>query len=326
MLIEHGLGARVSAGTGPALLVTLARASSARAWPPDLAPAMQAVGDPTGETWLNLLGVALDAGEPWSAERLLEAFRTLEPLELRRQLLGRHAWSWCGLVGAETIEAAAAGDGAAADALLEHPRYYAGVAPQALATLLPLDADETKRRLVAAVEAGLTLLEPGADEALADAARAADEALTAHTVRDAIARVTGGYRYVPEPEAENVVLVPHLEGSPWLVLAQHRSSRLIVYAAPRRGSAEERLTALGQALGDPKRVEILRLLGRAPRTAAELLRETGLARSTLHHHLGKLREARLVELEGNARAYRYAARKQAPDELAELVADVVDPG
>jgi len=83
--------------------------------------------------------------------------------------------------------------------------------------------------------------------------------------------------------------------------------------------------AIGQALADPKRVEILRLLGRAPRGVAELVRETGLARSTVHHHLVKLREARLVDLQGNARAYRYAARRDAPDELAELLAAVVEP-
>ena len=83
--------------------------------------------------------------------------------------------------------------------------------------------------------------------------------------------------------------------------------------------------AIGQALADPKRVEILCLLGRTPRGVAELVRETGLARSTVHHHLVKLREARLVDLDGNARAYRYVARRDAPDELAELLAAVVEP-
>jgi DNA-binding transcriptional ArsR family regulator len=322
-LVEHKLTCAIAAGTGPALLVTLSRAVSSGYAPQDVAEPLAALGDSTGETWLNLLGVALDAGAPFTAVRLLDALRRLEPVELRRHLLGRYAWSWCAIAGPDTIEAAAAGDRAAFPKLLGHPRYYAGVAREALGTLLALPPDETQRRLVAAFEAGLALLEPTAEDALAEAGAAAAAALEAGYVREAVERVTGGYRYVPEPEAERVVLVPHLEGTPWLVLAQHRAARLIVYAAAGSASVEERLTSVGQALADPRRVEILRLLGRSPRSAADLLRGTGLARSTLHHHLAKLRVARLVELEGNARAYRYVARREAPEEVAALVADLV---
>jgi DNA-binding transcriptional ArsR family regulator len=307
MVIGHSVETKVAAGTGFSLLVALSRAGEG--------------DDPTGETWLNLLGVPLDAGPPFDAERLVDAVRELDPIELRRCLLGRYSWSWCTLVGPETIERAAAGDATAFPALLEHPRYYAGRAREALSVLLPLEPAETKRRLLSALEAA----PPPAAEATAEAGRAAGELLGAEPALEAIERLTGGYRYVPEPEAERVLLVPHSEPSPWLVLAQHRSARLIVYSAPPGGSADERLAAIGQALADPKRVEILRLLGRAPRGVAELVRETGLARSTVHHHLAKLREARLVDLGGNARAYRYAARRDAADELAELLAGVVEP-
>src|SRR5207237_9431426 len=135
---------------------------------------------------------------------------------------------------------------------------------------------------------------------------------------EAVDRLTG-YRYVPEPEAERVVLVPHLEPSPSLVLAQHRSSRLIVYSAGPEPAVEERLSLLGRALADPKRVEILALVGRGLERPAELVEATGLSRSTVHHHLVLLREARLVELEGNARAYRYVPRADAASELDELL-------
>src|SRR5689334_11452888 len=76
------------------------------------------------ETWSNLLGLPLDAGPPYTAECLVEQVRGLDPVELRRHLFGRYAWSWRHLVGDDAIDAAAAGDASAFPALLEHPRYY----------------------------------------------------------------------------------------------------------------------------------------------------------------------------------------------------------
>jgi len=48
-----------------------------------------------------------------------------------------------------------------------------------------------------------------------------------------------------------------------------------------------------------------------------------LTRSTVHHHLQQLRGAGLVALEGNARAYTYVPRRDAPAEIAELVATAI---
>src|SRR5262245_51534801 len=161
----------VAAGTAFALLVALAAASQATRTelPQDLRGALDAADDSEGETWLNLFGVALDAGAPYTRERLVDALGSLDGVEIRRHLLGRYAWSWCTLGGVDDIEAAAVGDAAAAARLLAKPRYYGGNAARSLGTLVALDADETKRRVVAAVEAGNALLPADADEALADA-------------------------------------------------------------------------------------------------------------------------------------------------------------
>ena len=315
----------IAAGTGCALLVALAAASRAKRpeLPGELAEAIDGVGDAEGETWLNLFGVSLDAGPPHDADRLRDALAAMDPVELRRHLLGRYAWSWCTLVGIEDIESAAGGDSAAAGRLLAHPRYYGGHAAASLSVLLALDPDETQRRLVRAIEAGSrSLLDASAPVELEDAESAAAAALAAHAPLAAVERLAGGYRYVPEPEAERVVLIPHLEPDIPLVLAQHRSSRLIVYRAHRDRGGEERLLALGKALADPKRVEILGLVGRGVGRASDLVAETGLSRSTVHHHLAQLRDVGLVALEGNARAYTYVPRRAAAADAAELVAEV----
>ena len=318
--------AGVAAGTAFALLVALAAACRRPRGdlPEDLRTALDAVGDTEGETWLNLLGVALDAGPDTSAEFLADALRALDGVELRRHLLGRYAWSWCTLGGADDIDAAAAGDGAAAARLLAKPRYYGGDAERSLGVVIGLTFDETKRRLVAAVDAAMLTLLPGdAGETLATAERTAEETLAAAPLPDAIERLTTGYRYVPELEADRVVLVPHLEASLPLVLAQHRSARLIAYRARADRGSEERVLALGRALGDAKRVEILALVGRGIDRSSELVQASGLSRSTVHHHLAQLRDAGLVALEGNARAYTYTPRREAAAEIAALIADIV---
>lgn len=325
MNIGHSSPAvELATGTAFSLLVALARACAtpAEELETELRQALDDLGDRVGETWLNLLGVPLDAGPPYSAERLVSELEEIDAVELRRHLLGRYAWSWCTLAGADRIDAAAAGDSSAYDALLTHPRYYAGHATEALAVLLPLNPHETRRRLSRAAAVGLDRMRSDA-AALEEAASAASLVLESTEPVDAIERLTAGYRYVPEPEAERVLLVPHLERSPRLVLAQHRETRLIVYNARPEPRSEERLLALGRALSDPRRVEILGLLGRGLGRVPDLVRHTGLSRSTVHHHLSQLREAGLVVLEGNARAYTYVPRRDAGVEASALLADVV---
>ncbi|MGH3126405.1 MAG: ArsR/SmtB family transcription factor [Gaiellaceae bacterium] len=314
----------IEAGTSFELLLSLAAACRAPRdeLAADLGEALARVGDSEGETWLNLLGISLDA-DARTADQLLRAVDSLYPVELRRHLLGRYAWSWCTLAGIDDIEAAARGDGAASARLLAHPRYYGGHAAESLAVLLALDPVETRERIADAIAAGArSLLDAGADDNIRTAGHAAQSLLETRPPATAIERLTGGYRYVPEPEAERVVLIPHLEPTLPLVLAQHRSSRLIAYLATPDRSSEDRLLAFGRALADPKRVEILALVGRRVGTAADLVAATGLTRSTVHHHLAQLREAGLIALEGNARAYTYVPRRDASDEAAALVAEV----
>jgi DNA-binding transcriptional ArsR family regulator len=321
----------VAAGTAFELLVALASASAAArgTLDPELREALDGVGDTAGESWLNLLGIPCDLEPPSDAVRLGDAVERMDPVEVRRHLLGGYAWSWRTLAGADTIEAAAAGDRTAGRKLLEHERYYAGSARDSLSVLLPLDPEETHRRLAHALRVGLRhLIEPRDDLApeLDAAAEAASSALAEDTLADAIERVTEGYRYVPEPEAERVLLIPHLQPEPWLVLAQHRATRLIVYQARAERGAEERVAGLGRALADPKRVEILALVARGVDRVSELVARTGLARSTVHHHLGELRDARLIDLEGNARSYRYLPRQEALQDTLALLSEVFPRG
>jgi DNA-binding transcriptional ArsR family regulator len=322
------------ARAGLELLIGLSAATSAGealeeswAWPrdgwsPALSGAVAATGERSGEAWLHLLGLALERPSS-TALGFVEALDRVDPLELRRHLVGVYVPAWVSLVGADTLERAAAGDEAAIRTLLEHPRYYAGRAREALPALLAGSVEETKPRALAA-------LRLFADEVFSpheDAVTARLAASTGSTraqagalaPRELIASVTRGYLYDPEPEFSRVVLVPHEGSRPLLLLCQHRDARVICYpladeAVDPEASLAGRAVAVGRALGDERRVRILRRLALADATLDELAEATALARSTTHHHLTQLRAAGLVALRGNAKGYWYALR---PDGLAD---------
>lgn len=293
-------------------------------WSEELASAVAACGERSGEAWLHLLGLALEL-PPSPALEFVEALGGIDALELRRHLVGVYVPAWVALVGADALEAAAAGDERATAALLEHPRYYGTRARESLSTLLAVSAEETRDRLLAALRLfAEEVFAPRAEDVMSRIeTEAASTRARAETLepRDLIAAVTHGYLYDPEPEFARVVLVPHEGARPLLLLCQHRDARVICYPLahePLDPEAElaERAVAIGRALGDARRVRILRRLVTSDATLDELAEDVGLARSTTHHHLTQLRAAGLVALGGNARGYWYALR---PEGLAEAL-------
>jgi DNA-binding transcriptional ArsR family regulator len=297
---------------------------------PALRRAIDAVGRGSGEVWLHLLGVALDA--PLStAAAFVDGVAALDPLELRRHLVGVWVPSWRVVAGAETLEAAAAGERRAIEALLAHDRYYAGRARVSLERLLPLGAAQTKRRLLAVLRRFHDeVFAPVAEEVTArlGADAAAKRSLAAHVGPDAlISTAARGFAYEREPEASRVVLAPHLAARPWLLLCQHRNARIICYPAAEPAEAErdveQRVLALGRAVSDEARIRILRRLAAGEAQLTELTELTGLAKSTAHHHLTQLRAAGLVEIRGNARLYRYALRGGVAGEAGALLAELL---
>src|ERR687895_2600850 len=209
------------------LLIELSALPRERASAPTQA-ALDRVGDRSGEVWLHLLGLATETPEPRDAAALLAACEAADPLEVRRQLLGADVPAWRRLVAPEVIEAAAAGDRAAQGEVLAHPRYYGGAARQALAVLLPLGPEETRRRLLEALgrwhEESFAAREPGLVELLAADAQATTELAATMAPARLIELVCGGFAYEPEPECPRVLLVPHLAARPWLLLCQHRDT------------------------------------------------------------------------------------------------------
>src|SRR5262245_1012441 len=297
MPAAQGLRVEVRTGASFELLIGLSAAKVGEC-SPALRRAIERIGPDSGELWLHLLGLALD--EP---DDIVEAVGSLDPVELRRHLAGVYVPAWEQLVGRHALEATARGE----TRLLDHDRYYAGRARASLERLLPLTPAQTRRRVLdVLVRYREERFDAASLEALERDARA--KRALAVAPEELIEIATGGYRYEPEPELGEVVLVPHVAARPWLLLCQHARTRIICYPLAEAHGLEQRALALGRALADEGRVRMLRLLASRDASLSELADAAGVARSTAHHHVGQLRAAGLVTMHGNARAYWFTLR------------------
>jgi ArsR family transcriptional regulator len=78
------------------------------------------------------------------------------------------------------------------------------------------------------------------------------------------------------------------------------------------------MNALFKALGDPTRLEIVRLLRDRSRTPTELLECLSIAQPTLSHHLDILKRADLVETRREGQFIRYSLNMSVLDMALEF--------
>lgn len=159
---------------------------------------------------------------------------------------------------------------------------------------------------------------------------AAREAQAAHTpVLDLVAEATNGL-HLEDDDLQQVLLVPQYHMSPWNVGLKGKGLWVILYPAEPMQDDTDRpptpLLRLTRALSDENRLRILRFLGREPLGLNELTERTGLAKSTVHHHMVMLRAAGLVIIREKGADGRYDLRPGWLDQLTgRLSAFVVDP-
>ena len=292
--------------------------------PPATRTALAALGDPAGELWLHLFGLALEA-EADDAAAFVEHVARMAPLDVRRHALGLYAPGWSRMMGVDTIERAARGDARARERLASEALAYCAETGESLAAVLPLDPAETKARIVTVLDRFEREVFGPREHSLRlqlDADAEARRALIGTTdPYDLIESASGGYRYQHEPTFDRVLLVPHLADAPAILLCEHRTSYMIAYpAASAELDLERSLLAIGRALGDASRVAILARLRRGEANLAELADAAALAKSTTHHHLVQLRAAGLITVRGNTQGRTYALDPAGFSEAERLLA------
>ena len=86
------------------------------------------------------------------------------------------------------------------------------------------------------------------------------------------------------------------------------------------------MNAVFQALGDPTRREILRLLRKRAMTAGEISDKFALARSTLSGHFNILKNAGLIVAEKNGTTIHYSLNVSVVEQTLGAVMDLFDVG
>lgn len=86
------------------------------------------------------------------------------------------------------------------------------------------------------------------------------------------------------------------------------------------------MNAVFQALGDPTRREILRLLRKHEMTAGELAEKFPLAKSTLSGHFSILKNAGLIVAEKNGTSIVYSLNLSVVEQTMAAVMELLDVG
>src|SRR5206468_3812303 len=137
---------------------------------------------------------------------------------------------------------------------------------------------------------------------------------------------TSGVHYIPEPLPAMILLVPQWHYRPWNTFSSFHAMRLIRYPVdalpPGPREPPSSLLRLTRVLSDESRLRILRFLAGGPRTFTDLVRLTGLSKSTVNHHMMTLRAAGLVRVtergseDKTQRKTTYELRLRALDDLS----------
>ena len=267
-----------------------------------------------GDTFVNLAGLVYDTPAPRDVPAFIEHLRQTDPDEIRLHVIQFYAREMRRMTPPAVIRAAVAGDTEARAEFLrtsypewEHWTDY-------LRRALDVEGPAFRDELIAVLSEwnervwqpeSLTIMP--ILERDADAKRDLQRDLP---VDQFITTATNGVEFAPRPGINRVVLVPSFVHRPLVTYYEFGEVMLILYpVADESVSADAdapplRLVRLSKALGDDKRLRVLRALADGEKTLMELAEMFGVAKTTMHHHMIVLRSAGLVSVGVGSKRYR----------------------
>lgn len=269
-------------------------------------------GDP--DTFIHLLGLAYETPAPRDLPSFLDRLRAADPSEIKLHLVQYYSRETRRCTPPDTIRRAVAGDVEAQRAFLRtcHPEWDAWTAY--LRDILHADGDALKADLVSVLEDWAERVweaeSPSVLPILERDAEAKREMLRTMSLDRFVEAATNGVEWVARPGIERIVMIPSFVNRPLVSFTELGEVQIIVYpVADDSVSADVdtpplRLVRLSKALGDEKRLRILRALADGEKTLVELAELFGVAKTTMHHHMIVLRSAGLVSVAVGAKRYR----------------------
>ena len=280
----------------------------------DLLARIDAVSFGDADTFRHLMGLAYEAPAPRDANAFLEHLRATDPIEIKLHLVQFYSRDTCRMTPPSVIRAAVAGDPDAASEFLRtsHPEWEPWTS--FVRAVLDVDADAYKRELVAVIgewtervwkPESLTIM-----PIIERDAEAKRDLLRELPIDDFVRTATNGVEYTPRPGVDRLVLVPSFLNRPLVSFAELGDVFVVFYPVADEnvgadaGSPPPRLVRLSKALGDEKRLRILRALADGEKSLMELAEMFGVAKTTMHHHMIVLRSAGLISVAAGSKRYR----------------------
>jgi DNA-binding transcriptional ArsR family regulator len=281
-----------------------------------------------GETdfFVNLVPLAYDAPRPQSVRSFLAHLGDTDATEIRLHVVDYYSREIQRMTPPDVIRRAVAGD---REAIAEFVRTsYPDWEPRQafLRHQLTGDPEAMKRELIEVLETWaervwtaeepkiLPILERDVEEKRALSRRLPFDKF--------IETATNGVEWVPRPHVSTVVMIPSYVNRPWVSMPEYGDTFFHIFPVSDESVSAEtdtpplRLVRLSKALGDEKRLRILRALSEGDRTLMELAEQFGLAKTTMHHHMVTLRAAGLVTVGAGK---RYRLRHETLPDLGELL-------
>jgi DNA-binding transcriptional ArsR family regulator len=266
----------------------------------DLAERLVTLGGPWCATWLAVSSFLLSAPDPHDPDRVFGWLSTVDDNRLRRWIIGYSSNS----ENQALIEQAATGDLDSAKELLgeqleEKPELLDHIEWLVNAQSLPEQYANALREFRTEV---FSDYEDEFAEAISRAAAAQRAAPTNGSAKEVVEEVTSGIEFDIPRGVTRVVLIPSMVTRPLSVIDVNRGALVVYY-----GIADEFvdsdphappswLVRTYKALGDDRRLRIMRRLSEGPASLDDLTEMLDLSKSTVHHHIALLRGAGLIRI------------------------------
>jgi len=280
----------------------------------DLLAEIRRVSFDTPDVFTNLTGLAYETPAPRDVPTFLEHLRATEPIEFTLHLVEYYTREARRMTPLSVMRAAVAGDPGARDEFLRtsHPEYEPWT--HFLSSVLNADAAELKGAIIEVLtafhdrvwKAEALTIKPIIDRDVVEKR----SMLAEMPVEDFVRTATNGVEFAPRPGIEQVVMIPSFIRRPLVAYYEYSGVQLIIYpladesVAATTDEPPRRLVRLSKALGDEKRLRILRALADGEKTLMELAEMFGVAKTTMHHHMIILRSAGLVSVGVGQKRYR----------------------
>ena len=289
----------------------------------------------SGDVWIGLVALLPEAGKGGSVADFLDFLDGYDPVDLRFRL--SQCYDMFDESHQDLIADAAEGkEGAAARflALEQFEKPHMMRWGKTLDVLLGVTPQETKDQIVG-------ILSSFQDEVFApyekefrrnlesdfESKRAMTRRLSPERV---IEIATSGITLSGEHTSSPIVLMPSMVARPWVVVSAGPDFNVYAYSVSDENldmdpdAPPPWLVKTYKALGDERRLRILRRLGESDASLAELAKDSDIAKSTLHHHLMLLRAAGLIGVHiGDTK--RYSVRRDTMIEAAASLKYYLEP-